>query len=73
VWSRDISVGTATGCGPDDKGVGVPSPGEVKKYFFSAVSRPALELTQPPIQWVAGDLSLGIKRPVREADHSNFY
>jgi hypothetical protein len=46
---------------------------QVKKYLFSAVSRPALELTQPPIQWVSGDLSLGIKRPVREADHSSFY
>jgi hypothetical protein len=26
--------------------------------------------TQPPIQWVPGTLSLGIKRPGREADHS---
>jgi hypothetical protein len=26
--------------------------------------------TQPPIQWVPGDLSLGVKRPGREADHS---
>jgi hypothetical protein len=26
--------------------------------------------TQPPIQWVSGDLSLGLKRPWREADHS---
>jgi hypothetical protein len=25
---------------------------------------------QPPIQWVPGDLSLGVKRPGREADHS---
>jgi hypothetical protein len=27
--------------------------------------------TQPPIQWVPGALSLGIKRPRREADHSS--
>jgi hypothetical protein len=26
--------------------------------------------TQPPLQWVAGALSLGVKRPEREADHS---
>jgi hypothetical protein len=26
--------------------------------------------TQPPIQWVPGPLSPGIKRPGREADHS---
>jgi hypothetical protein len=26
--------------------------------------------TQPPIQWVPGALSLGIKRPGRETDHS---
>jgi len=30
----------------------------------------ALETTQPPIQWVAGSLSLGLKRPGHEADHS---
>jgi hypothetical protein len=30
----------------------------------------ALGPTQPPIQWVPGALSLGIKRPGREADHS---
>jgi hypothetical protein len=26
--------------------------------------------TQPPIQWVPGVLSLRVKRPGREADHS---
>jgi hypothetical protein len=34
-------------------------------------SRKALGPTQPPIQWVPGALSLGVKRPVREADHSH--
>jgi len=29
----------------------------------------ALGPTQPPIQWVSGVLSLGVKRPEREADH----
>jgi hypothetical protein len=28
------------------------------------------KITQPPIQWVPGTLSLGVKRPGREADHS---
>jgi len=27
--------------------------------------------TQPPIQWEPGALSLGVKRPGREADHSS--
>jgi len=30
----------------------------------------ALDPTQPPIQWIPGALSLGIKRQEREADHS---
>jgi hypothetical protein len=38
--------------------------------YFTTASRPALEPIQPPIQWVRGDLSLGIKQPGREADHS---
>jgi hypothetical protein len=33
-------------------------------------SRPALGLTQPPIQWAPGALSLGVKRQGREDDHS---
>jgi hypothetical protein len=31
----------------------------------------ALGPTQPPIQWVPEALSLGVKRPEREADHSH--
>jgi hypothetical protein len=31
---------------------------------------PALGPTQPPIQWVAGAISLGVKWPGCEADHS---
>jgi hypothetical protein len=34
------------------------------------VSTQALGHTQPPIQWVPGAISLGIKRPGHEADHS---
>jgi hypothetical protein len=39
-------------------------------FLFTAASRPALGLTQLPIQWVPGALSLGVKRPGRKADHS---
>jgi hypothetical protein len=35
----------------------------------STVSRTALGPTQPPNQWVKGALSLGVKRPGREAHH----
>jgi hypothetical protein len=33
-------------------------------------SRPAPGSTQPPIQWIQGTLSPGVKRPELEADHS---
>jgi hypothetical protein len=68
--SRDSSVGIATGYGLDDQGVGVELPGGGKNFHFSTSSRPALGSTQPPIQWVPGPLSPGVKRPGREADHS---
>jgi hypothetical protein len=32
-------------------------------FLFTTASRTALGPTQPPIQWVPGALSLGIKRP----------
>jgi hypothetical protein len=38
-------------------------------FPFTTTSRPALGLTQLPMQWVPGALSLGIKRPGRETDH----
>jgi hypothetical protein len=38
--------------------------------LFTTVFRPALVPTQPPIQSVTGALSLRVKRPGREADHS---
>jgi hypothetical protein len=39
-------------------------------FLFTAASRPVLGPTQPPIQWVPGTLSLGVKQLGREADHS---
>jgi hypothetical protein len=38
--------------------------------LFTTVSRTTLGPTQPPIQWIPGAVSLGIKRQGREADHS---
>jgi hypothetical protein len=37
-------------------------------FLFATASSPALGPTRPPIQWVLGDVSLGVKRPGREAD-----
>jgi len=37
-------------------------------FLFATASRP--EPTQPPIQWVPGALSLGVKRSKRKADYS---
>jgi hypothetical protein len=39
-------------------------------FHFAIASRPALGPTQPPIQWVQGALSPGIKWPGHEVDHS---
>jgi hypothetical protein len=39
-------------------------------FLFTTVSRTALGPTQPPIQRVPGTVSLGVKRPGREADHT---
>jgi hypothetical protein len=59
----------ATGYRLDDRDRSL-SPGGVKNFLFSASSRQALGSTQPPIQWVPGALSPGVKRPGREADQS---
>jgi hypothetical protein len=57
-----------TGYGLDSQG---SIPGRGKRFFsISTASRPALGLTQPPIQWVLGVLSLEVKCPGHEADPS---
>jgi hypothetical protein len=61
--SRDSLVGIALGYG-----LGFDSRRGLEIFLFATESRPALGPTQPPIQWVAGALSLGVK--LREADHS---
>jgi hypothetical protein len=69
-FPRDSAVGIATGYGLDDRGVGVRVP--VGARIFTSPCRPdrLWGPTQFPIQWVPGILSLGIKVPGREADHS---
>jgi hypothetical protein len=39
-------------------------------FVFTTASRTVLGPTQPPIQWVPGALSLGVRQVAREADHS---
>ena len=61
---RDSSVGIATRCGLD--GRGIDSRWGVRD--FPHPSTPVLGPTQPPVQWVPG-LSPGVKWPGRGADH----
>jgi hypothetical protein len=68
--SRDGSVGIALGYGLDDRGLGFDSRRGLGIFLFTTASRTALGPTHPRIQWVSGVLSLGVKRPGREADHS---
>jgi hypothetical protein len=64
---RDSSVGIATVYRLDGNGsISISS----KKLFFLP---PALGSTQLSILWVLEALSLGVKRPVREADNSSLY
>jgi hypothetical protein len=57
------------GC-TNERGFGVRVPVGSRIFLFSMLSRSALGSTQPPIQWVPGVLSLGVKRQGCEADHS---
>jgi hypothetical protein len=68
--SRDSAVSIVAGYGLDDQGVRVRVPVGARIFHFSMSPRPALGSTRPPIQWVTGALSLGVKRPGREADLS---
>jgi hypothetical protein len=46
------------------------SPDGDKNFHFSMTSRPAPGPIQPPIQWVPGSLSTGLKGPGHEVKHS---
>jgi len=58
------SVGIATGYGLDGPGIESRCGRD-----FPHLSRPALQPTQPPVQWIAG-VSRGKERPERDADPS---
>jgi hypothetical protein len=68
--SRDSSVGIATGYGLDDRGVGARVPIGSRIFSSPRRKRPVLGPNQPPIQWVPGAISPGVKRPWREDDYS---
>jgi hypothetical protein len=61
--------GIALGYGLDDRGF--ESRQGLRIFLFTTASRLALVPTQYPIQWVPGALSLEVKRPGLEADHSH--
>jgi hypothetical protein len=63
--SRDISVGTATGWTAEfdfQQGKDL--------FLYTTKFRPALGPTQPPIQYLPGVVSAGIKVPEDKANHS---
>jgi hypothetical protein len=69
--SRGSSVGIVLGYGLDNRGSRVRFPAGLGIFLFTTASRTALGPTHPPIQWVPfRAVSLGVKRPGREADHS---
>jgi hypothetical protein len=68
--SRDGSVGIALGDGLDYRGSRVQLPAGTGNFSLHHRVQNGLGPTQPPIQWVPAVLSLGVKRPGREADHS---
>jgi len=76
-WVDHISTAIKVLCGFKwyfDKSVdwttGVRFPVGAGIFLLATAPRPALGPTQPPIQWVPGVLSPGVKRPERETDHS---
>jgi hypothetical protein len=66
----DRSVGIELDYGLDDRGSRVRFPESLEIFFFTTAARTSLLVTQLPIQWITRDLSLVVKRPRREADHS---
>jgi hypothetical protein len=68
--NRDSSVSIALGYGLDDRGSRVRFPMGARNF---SLHHRVQNGSQPPIQWVRGALSLGVKRSGREADHSPPY
>jgi hypothetical protein len=54
----------------DDRGIGVRSPAGAKDFSSSLCVQTGSGAHQPPVQWVPGVLTPGVKaRPGRDADH----
>jgi hypothetical protein len=58
------------GYGLDDRGSRVRFTARAGNVSLHHRFQNGSETTQPPIQWVLGALSLRLRRPRREADHS---
>jgi hypothetical protein len=68
--SCDSSVGIVLGCGLDDRSSRVRFPAGVGNFSLQHRVQNGSEPTQTPIQCLPGALSLGVKRPGRDADNS---
>jgi hypothetical protein len=64
------SVSIATGYRLDDRMIGVRLPVQARNFSLWHHVQTGSGATQPPIQWVPGVLSVGVKRPGCKADHT---
>jgi hypothetical protein len=62
IWSCGSSVSIVSDYGLNDRVIEVPSPQGQRIFLLAPASRPVLGPTQPPVQWVPGILSPGVKR-----------
>jgi hypothetical protein len=68
--SCDSSVSIALDYGLDDWGSRVRFPAGARNFSLHHRVHNGSGVTQPPIEWVPGAISLGVKRLDREADNS---
>jgi hypothetical protein len=61
-WEPGSSVSIVSGYGLDDRAIVVRSRLRRKIFLLAPVLRPNLWSTHPPVQWVPGVLSSGVKR-----------
>jgi hypothetical protein len=69
-WSRDSSVGIATGYGLDDQGGGSSSPGRVKMFSLLHIVQTGSGVYPTSYKMGTGGSFPGVKRQGPEADHS---